>query len=106
MFAKQDFIESLGGLSAVVSGVVGQRLRVRRLVFVSAAAGSFKLVSNPAGTPSDLTSLLHCAANKPIELIFRAEDGVVGGLSEGLGVNVSAFGFTADYSVSLWYERV
>ena len=90
--------------TVVAPGVAGKRLRLRRLLVSSEAAGTLRLLSDPAGSAAALLPVITLIVGAVVGPVFD-EDGPAGGAGEALGVT-SAIGGSKVHGVMLWTEAV
>ncbi len=91
--------------TTIVAAVADRIILVTRIVFANDGGGTFKLVSDPTGTPVDVTQLMYVGADQTLDLKLGHTFGLSAGKGKALGLN-SQMGLPAGHSIMVWYEVV
>lgn len=91
--------------TTLVAAVSNRIILVTRVVFSADSDGSIKLVSDPGGTPADITPVLYVADNAQNELNLGHAFALGTGLGKALGITTTV-GIPDGHSVMIWYELV
>ncbi len=89
----------------LVAAVSNRIILVTRVVFSTDSDATIKLVSDPGGTPADITPDLYASANGQIELNLGHAFALGTGLGKALGITTVP-GVPGEHSVLVWYELV
>ncbi len=91
--------------TTLVAAVSNRIILVTRVVFTTDSDTMIKLVSDPGGTPADITPVLYTAANVQNDLNLGHAFALGTGLGKALGITTTP-GVPGEHSVLVWYELV
>ena len=95
-----------GAVVALVAGVPGKLLRVRRIVFFAGTSGNLRGQSDPGGAEStNLTPRLFTPANRGFDVALGSAYALTTARGKALGFAAELL-MVATYSVMLWYDVV